>query len=346
MLATAASALLVAKVLSTKAESVLRDHELVDLGDEAELRAWEMIDQIEGLRDDINSIANSELFRTSFEAGKSPEELLVLARGLCKRYWKNHLRVEIVSFGDDKSESVILSERARLNSEDPWLPSPEAGPRVRISPIQRTRLERLDLPGGEPAQRWAPVVWAMTFLGEKDGVPAYVRIMTATPPVVSPRHFLVLEDSEGNQLIRYDEEERGSENDQIFLSLHEDEQLHDALFRARERTANPQPDEVEPKVERLARQEEIDLNQPYYFQEALPKEQFAKALGTEDPNELSDFSEKLRTNLHAAGTFGGISTQGGEIRLLAYSQQRLDDLQEGLTNALTERYGDNFHELD
>ena len=40
MLATAASALLVAKVLSTKAESVLRDHELVDLGDEAALRAW------------------------------------------------------------------------------------------------------------------------------------------------------------------------------------------------------------------------------------------------------------------------------------------------------------------
>ena len=103
MLATAASALLGAKVLSTKAESVLRDHELVDLGDEAALRAWEMIDQVDGLSDDLNSIVNSELFQQSIADKADPEKLLVMARGLCKRYWKNHLRVEVITFGEEGS---------------------------------------------------------------------------------------------------------------------------------------------------------------------------------------------------------------------------------------------------
>ncbi len=346
MLATAASALLVAKVLSSKAESVLRDHELVDLGDEAELRAWEMIDQIDGLRDDLNSIANSEVFQQSVADNADPEKLLVLARGLCKRYWKNHLRVEVVTFGDEASESIILSEKARLTTSEPWLPGPEAGPRVRLSPIMRTQLERLDLPGGDSAMRWTPVVWAMTYLGEKEGTPAYVRIMTAIPPVTSPRHFLVLEDADGNQIIRHDEDETATDNDQIFLSLHDDEKLHEALERARKRTANPQPDEVEPKVERLARQEVIDLKQAYYFQEALPNERFADALRNADPNELGDFSDLLRTQLHQNGTFGGLSNHAGEIRLLAPSQEKLDKLQEGITAALAENFGEEFDGLD
>ncbi|MCB1207581.1 MAG: hypothetical protein KDN18_25240, partial [Verrucomicrobiae bacterium] len=48
--ATAASALLVAKVLTDRAAEVLREHELVDLGDEASLRGWTIIDQVDGLR--------------------------------------------------------------------------------------------------------------------------------------------------------------------------------------------------------------------------------------------------------------------------------------------------------
>ena len=270
MLATAASALLVAKVLSDKAQAVLRDHELVDLGDESELRAWEMIDQIDGLRDDLNSIANSEIFQQSFAEGKSVEELLTIARGLGKRYWKNHLRVEVISFYEGQSDSLFLSEKAKLISSEAWLPGPEAGPRIRVSPIQRTQLERFDLPGGEPVIRWAPVVWAMTHLGEKNGVSTFIRIMTELPPVNSPRHFLVLEDAYGNQIIRYDEKNESPENDQIFLSLHEDQKLYESLERAREKTASPETDEPKPKVERLQRQEKINLKKPYFFQEALP----------------------------------------------------------------------------
>ena len=346
MLATAASALLVAKVLSTKAESVLRDHELVDLGDEAALRAWEMIDQIDGLSDDLNSIVNSEVFQQSIADKADPGKLLVMARGLCKRYWKNHLRVEVITFGDEGSESIVLAEKARLTMSEPWLPGPEAGPRIRLSPIIRTQLERLDLPGRDSEICWTPIVWAMAYLGEKDGSPAYVRIMMAIPPVTSPRHFLVLEDADGNQIIRHDEDETSTDNNQIFLSLHDNEKLHDALARARKRTANPQPDEVEPKVERLARQEVIDLKQAYYFQEALPNERFADALRKADPSELRKFSELLLTQLNQHGTFGGLSNQAGEIRLLAPSQEKLDKLQEGITSSLSENFGDEFDGFD
>ena len=150
------------------------------------------------------------------------------------------------------------------------------------------------------------------------------------------RHFLVLEDAHGKPDHCHDEDESATDNDQIFLSLHDNEKLHDALERARERTANPQPDEVEPKVERLARQEVIDLKQAYYFQEALPNERFADALRKADPSELGNFSELLRTQLNQHGTFGGLSNQAGEIRLLAPSQEKLEKLQEGITSSLSE----------
>ncbi|MBP84268.1 MAG: hypothetical protein CMO61_10540 [Verrucomicrobiales bacterium] len=346
MLATAASALLVAKVLSNKAQAVLRDHELVDLGDESELRAWEMIDQIDGLRDDLNSIANSEIFQQSFAEGKSGEELLTIARGLGKRYWKNHLRVEVISFYEGESDSLFLSEKAKLTSSEAWLPGPEAGPRIRVSPILRTQLERFDLPGGEPVIRWAPVVWAMTHLGEKDGVSTFIRIMTELPPVNSPRHFLVLEDADGNQIIRYDEKNESPENDQIFLSLHEDQKLHESLERAREKTASPETDEPKPKVERLQRQEKINLKKPYFFQEALPKESFAAALGEEDPKELTDFSRELQHRLHGTGTVGGLSNTAGELRFLAPSHENLETLRREVTAALEGRFGDAFDGLD
>jgi hypothetical protein len=60
MLATAACALLVAKVLSHRATELLREHELVDLGDEASLKGWQIIDQVAGLQDDIISLDGND----------------------------------------------------------------------------------------------------------------------------------------------------------------------------------------------------------------------------------------------------------------------------------------------
>jgi hypothetical protein len=68
IVATAASALLVAKVLTDRAAEVLREHELVDLGDEASLRGWVIIDEIDGLRDDLINIAFSPEFQRAWRA--------------------------------------------------------------------------------------------------------------------------------------------------------------------------------------------------------------------------------------------------------------------------------------
>ncbi len=89
IVATAASALLVAKVLTDRAAEVLREHELVDLGDEASLRGWVIIDEIDGLRDDLINIAFSPEFQGGVEGERTPEELKSLARALCRRNWAN-----------------------------------------------------------------------------------------------------------------------------------------------------------------------------------------------------------------------------------------------------------------
>ena len=100
IIATAASALLVATMLSKKAEEVLRDHELVDLGDEALLRGWNLVDQIQGLEDDILKLAYDPEFAAHAYSGTSkPEDLNRIAESVCRRYWKRHLRVDVFEWG-------------------------------------------------------------------------------------------------------------------------------------------------------------------------------------------------------------------------------------------------------
>ena len=162
IVATAASALLVAKVLTQRASEVLREHELVDLGDEASLRGWVLIDQIDGLRDDLSNIADSPEFQKKVETDRPPEELKALARSLCRRNWLTHLRIDIVTLGHAARKIQVIHEKALVSEDDLWFPGPEAsaGAKMHISPVQRIRLTRQDIPG-DPLERWEPVVWAL-----------------------------------------------------------------------------------------------------------------------------------------------------------------------------------------
>ncbi len=345
MLATAASALLVAKVLSHRAEAVLRDHELVDLGDEASLRGWELIDQIEGLRADVLSVANDENFRKNFEAGMSKEELLVMARGLCKRHWKSHVRIDLVTFVEGKPQSLILASSAELPKSTPWLPGPEAGDRARLSKVQRQYLKRTDLPEGLSSEGWEPVVWAMAPLGLEGPSASYIRIMMTLKHTRSPRHFFVLQDSSSNFLVRYDESAESLENDAVFKSLNENEDLKKALKRSRDRNSDPEEVEEEPKIVRLARQEKVDLAESYFFQEATPDKEFTKALMADDPDALEIFIEELRLKYGHLGNFGGLSTQAGEIRFLVQTEENLAQLRDAVSTALENRYQDTYDGL-
>ena len=107
IVATAASSLLVSQILTRRAAEVLREHEIVDLGDEASLKGWTLNDQIEGLKDDLNKIAISRDFQESIDGNRPPEEIKTLARTLCRRNWENHLRIDVVTLGAATGLSLI-----------------------------------------------------------------------------------------------------------------------------------------------------------------------------------------------------------------------------------------------
>ena len=342
MLATAASAFLVAQMLSKRAEELLRAHELVDLGDEASLRGWELIDQVEGLRDDLLSVSNNSEFRDQFEAGMSQEELLKMARSLCRRYWKNHVRVEIITLKDGKELITPLTTKAEILKGESWFPPSEAkaGAQLHMSPIERLYLKRTDLiPDEEPIERWQTVVWAVAPLGKMDGNPSFIRILMVLSEVRSPRHFFTLENADGVRLSYHDEfEDMSRGNNEKFFNLSKNEELLEALNRSRSRNSDPADIQEEPKVERLHRQEQVDLATPYFFQEGVPGETLLAAINEDNPDDLSDFMLQQQVKFAPLGQFGGVAAKTDQIRLLTQTKEKMLQLQVAIDEALTERY--------
>lgn len=353
IVATAASALLVAKLLTLRATEVLREHELVDLGDEASLRGWVMIDQIDGLRDDLVSIAFSPTFREDVASGKSREHLLSMAQGLCRRHWKSHLRVDLIQFGDAQPETLVIAEKATLKTEDLWFPDADAvaGQRLHLSPIQRIHVTRKDLPGQDSVSRWEPVIWAVAPIDQygdsTGGKPTYVRILMTLHHESSPRHLFAMENAAGAQLVRHDENdplERG--NDAAFLSLSESPALKEAL-REREAKRNA-PDRVEdvPKVDRLVKMEGVKLASPYYFQEGIPGDRLREAILTMGEDEMSEILERLQIDIGDLGRVGGLAAGVREVRLLARSRDSIDELRNIVEAALNIEAGDLRDRID
>jgi len=351
---TAAAALLVARLMTDRAAEVLREHELVDLGDEAMLRGWVVIDQIEGLREDLINIAFSPTFLEDVAEGKSREELLSMARGLCRRHWRNYLRLDLVRFESEGLTSQVIHDRGSLVEGEPWFPDPDAraGPSLHLSPVQRLRIRREDPnpQGGEPEKRWEPVVWAVAPLDQfgqnTGGAPVYVRLMMTLHGESSPRHFFAMEDMEGSLLVRHDEgasEESG--NDEVFQRLREYAPLVEAIEQRRRLLANPIETDHVPKVDRLVRQERIFLNHDYYFQEGTPGTRFAKALAERSPDELDEIFSRIRAELAPLGRIGGMRSGVRELRLLARSREDHAELRRLVVAALEKEFGDDFDRM-
>lgn len=349
MLATAASALLVAKVLTDRATVILREHELVDLGDEASLRGWTLMDRIEGLRDDLINIAFSPTFQANVAADKSREELRSMAEGLCTRYWEHHLRVDLVSLEEGSLETVIIEEKAQLQTEGGWFPdrNARAGARLHLSPIQRVRLVRTDVPGVESFTRIEPVVWAVAPLDQfgrlTGGKPIYVRIMMSVRQDPSPRHLLVLESESGETLVRHDEndpEENG--NDEIFRRLSDCRELAEAIA---ERNLGPVTG-GDSKVDRLTLTEYVPLETPYYFREGTPGSGLSRAIEETDEKGVENFLQRLEAEIAPIGRVGGIQAGVREIRMLARSRESLAQLEEIVETALAREFPEHFRSID
>ncbi len=350
--ATAASTLLVAKVLTSRAAELLREHEIVDLGDEASLRAWTLIDEIDGLRDDLISIAFNPEFQRRYETTRSDEELKALARNLCRRNWANHLRIDFVTLGPSGTSPRTILEKAKVAEADHWFPGPDAmaGARIHISPIQRVHLTRHDTPG-DPLERWEPVVWAVAPLGtqfrEKTGPPIYVRLLMSLHSPESPRHLFALADAEGRQLVRHDETEASERgNDEVFLGLGKDPRLLTALAQRRDAGGDAAKVKTESKVDRLVRSEYVPLASPYYFQEGAPGKSLSAALGAMDREAVESFLEGIQGRLGRKVRIGGMLSGVREVRLLAHSREEIANIREKVTQELKAHFGETFDKID
>ena len=353
ILATAATALLVANLLSNKAEDVLRDHELVDLGDEAELTGWEMIDQIEGLRDDLINLAFDPAFQQEILTDRSQEDLLDLCRSLCRRYWDKYLLVDLVTFENESSGLVQITKKAEIDEKDLWLPGPDAraGARLHVSPIQRLHVERNDLPTGPTVKRWEPVIWAVAPLDPTGSSPElnkiYLRILMSLHEGPSPRHLMAMETADGELLLRHDEAApANSGNDAVFHALTTDPLLLAALEEREPRDNGTEEPQEEPKVDRLVRMEQIPLVEPYYFQEGTPGRKLSAEINFESDEAISEMLDRLEAKAAPYGRVGG--AQGGvrEVRLLAQSPENLAELRKVAAEELAETFPKAFDGID
>lgn len=355
ILATAASALLVANLLSNKAENVLRDHELVDLGDEAELRGWEMIDQIEGLRDDLINLAFDPRLQQEVLTDRSQEELLSLSRNLCRRYWDKYLLVDLVNFDGEPGNGLVITEKAEIEAEDLWFPGPDAraGARLHVSPIQRLKVVRYDLPTKTEVKRWEPVIWAVAPLDPSGNSPelskTFIRILMSLYESPSPRHLTAMESADGELLLRHDEDApEASGNDAIFHALTTDPLLLAALEQ-RESTddidTTEEPQE-EPKVDRLVRVENVPLAEPYFFQEGTPGKNLTAEINFENDEAVDDLLDRLEAKAAPYGRIGGAYGGVREVRLLAQSPENLAKLREVATEELAATFPGAYDGID
>lgn len=352
ILATAASALLVAKVLTDRAADILREHELVDLGDEASLRGWTIIDQIDGLRDDLVNIAFNQDFRDSVTGGKTPDELKALARTLCRRNWKNHLRIDIVTLNATELASKTILSKTVVSEEDVWFPEPDAmaGARIHFSPIQRVFLTRNELEGSGKVERWEPVIWALAPLDRNDVATAetsYVRILMTLHSSASPRHLFAMVNTDGSPIVRHDEtesEEMG--NDEIFRSMSKDPLLLAALEERSAPPEDPSEIEAEVKVDRLIRSENVPLKTPYYFQEGTPNPAILHAFEFLTEKEFETFLESLQTKVGDLARVGGMQAGVREVRVLAHTAADIAAARAIVESEVKAKVGEAYDEID
>ncbi|MCB1079115.1 MAG: hypothetical protein KDM64_14940, partial [Verrucomicrobiae bacterium] len=357
VISAAIAAYLVAKMLGSSAEELLRSHELVDLGDEAQLRGWEIADQIDGLREDTLSLAYSTEFQSTLMSGGSEKELGALLEKACRRYWSRYLSIDVVSPGEGgKNASVrsIESKGAPVDPADMWMPEPEAVQRVAgqrtfvLSEIRRIRLRRTNPETSEITERWEPVVWACASLPRTDvegKAPApFIRVLMSLHAAASPRHLFALIGPDGQWLVKPEEFVEAGQpiNDGLIQAISRNPEVREGLLPLRQRPGAETEGAArreEPQVERIKLFEYQPLQAPYWFLEGLPGDRLLRALEETPESEVSALFERIRNRTEPDGRIGGVGGGGRELRLLAPDRERLGRLRTALTDGLAERYG-------
>ena len=160
---------------------IVVEHELVDLGDEAQLRAWEIVDRIDVLKADLRTLAmDPDVRRAVAESPDDAARLTALFEAKCQE-WNGYCSVTVspLDAGRDTELELDTPMVARLPDEDGSRAAlveeirglDRAG--VLVSKAVREQAEVTYRQGPAPMQKWLPVIWgAVSFATATNGDPA------------------------------------------------------------------------------------------------------------------------------------------------------------------------------
>lgn len=321
----------VAVVLQRISARMVEKHELVDLSDEAGLRAWEIIDQFNSLREDLGRLAtDDEIQRLSYD---DPDRMRIdLADRITRlcRQWPSYLSVEMVDNSGVNDPISIVNEiqgldgshRDRLVAQSERLAGRSP---VFVSPIHRVQAEVV-APGGDGGtnwrEKWAPLVWGCTRIEPPamyDGPTRFLVITMELQAPSSPRHLFFIVDANDEERQPYiihpnmSIAQNFGEDGMFASDLRADLKAH----ARKENLAHPQ------RIERVALLEKTPLASAnhFFFIEGLPRPALQNALDqrlADDPETHEAYLANMEARYESMGRrLGGMSGQVREVRMLA-----------------------------
>jgi signal transduction histidine kinase/DNA-binding response OmpR family regulator len=328
------------KLLFQRTHTVVEDHELVDLQDEAELRCWEMMDWVFQLRMQTTQCARDNE-TAMLERLKSylthPPPLPIPSRDADEEdipeWWDYILSIQVfpangapeklfmhagMSAPTPPTDDLIAEAR-----KDPGMQRKYPPISSLIVPAEFDPRQRAGAAGGKSAKhRLIPVIWSMQRLqSQPDKV---LAILVSLDRGRSPRHLSFMLDEKGGFLMYPFLTEEGKP-ELVYKDL--------SLFRecqnlTREHVWGKVGQDADMRVQRSDYPREMQpVIEPLYFNEgALGKKLFAAfdEEYTRDRAGLLKWSDSLRLDLERDGVpFSAVAKSTNQMRLLARSEKDL-----------------------
>ncbi len=326
--------------LSSATSRIVVDHELLDLGDEAELRCWEMVDAVNQLRALVAECADdsAELDRLLTHLTNPSQPT---GPNVAPQWWESVLAVARLN---DAGQATPLFTVAGI--APPPVPAHclgDKGPGARVSPVLPADLpvgyEQVRVLGTPPAADApllrVPVMWGLCAEQKGGGTLAVLLPLNVSR---SPRHLSFLLDDSGEFLQHTALRERGaSAPAQPFrgLNLHQEADKLTA-------SARWSGQESQVQVQRGLLFKKLPVPEPFYYLEGDASAGLAAAILKADETGRPAYirwAEKQRLESERAGVqFGGAGIATRTVRLLARSEEALHGQRQRITAAYQERF--------
>jgi signal transduction histidine kinase/CheY-like chemotaxis protein len=329
--------------LSSATSQIVVDHELVDLGDEAELRCWEMVDAVNQLRALVAECADdsAELDKLLTHLKSPPQQSP--ARNIPPQWWESVLAVRRL---DSAGQATALFAVAGISP--PEIPPhclQDQSPGARVSPVLPADLplgyEQVRVLGAPPAADApllrVPVMWGLCMEEKSGGTLAILLPLNVSR---SSRHLSLLLDDSGAFLQHSALRKNAAEPlPQPFRGLN----LHDEAHKltATERWSGQ---ESRVQVQRGLLFAERPVPDPFYYLEGDASEELVAAIAKADETNRPDYvrwAEKQRLEAERASVqFGGAGIASRTVRLLARTEDVLGQQRDRIAAAYHERFPD------